>query len=239
MQQQTIYNAPSASAQLTASQQRLRQSMIAMGVPGSFVMSQAEPHTVSNRFVLPDPITGLVEAGLPTTPTIMGMSAVRNVVVWCPAKTLVPPTTQSGTITTIVNGVPDATFGFDVDVSLARPTIGNVPEVATMFNVKMVVFSPTLGANNATTSTTYNGTVRIPASSPGESLFCEPIQWDALTINNAHSGVDNVLRPMFSASSSGYVPPMHTVSFEFSPSAGSTIPVQNIVFASLRLTFRI
>jgi hypothetical protein len=239
MQQQTVYNAPSTLAKLTASQQRLIQSMTAMGVPGPFVTTLAEPHTVSNRFVLPDPITGQVESGLPTTPTVMGMSSVRNVVVWCPSKTLVPANTQSGTVTTIIHGVPDATFGFDVDVTLARPTIGNVPEVATAFNVRMIVFSPTLEANNTTSSVVYTGTVKIPASSPGEALFCEPIIWDALTSANAYSGVDNVMRPMFAASTSGYVPPMHAVSFEFSPSTGSAIPVQNIVFAALRLTFRI
>ena len=239
MQQQTVYNAPSASAKMNASQQRLRQSMTVAGVPGSFVTTLAEPHTASNRFVLPDHTSGQVEAGLPAIPTVMGIAAVRDVVVWCPSKTLVPPTTQSGTVTTLVHGVPDANFGFDLDVTIARPTIGNVPEVATAFNVKMVVFSPTPDANNSPSSLIYTGTVKIPASSPGEALFCEPVQWDTLTPSNAYSGVDGVLRPMFSASSSGYVPPIHAVSFEFSPSVGSAVPVQNIVFAALRLTFRI
>ena len=237
----TPYNGPSRAANAAVTSTHLTRSLSTVGIPGPFVTASAVPHTATDRFEIPSTTTGQVTTGLPLAPTVYGMSDVKNVVVWCPAKVLTPTTTQSGTITTTIHNVPNvASCGFDVDVSLSRKAVNGSVEVATAFAVTMTVVSPNPSAtDNSVQSVVYNGTLNVPASSLGEAVFCDQIQWTDLTLDNAYLGMDQILRPCFATTTNGFVTPVQSVTFTFRVASGRTVPVNNLVVADIRVTFRI
>ena len=239
MQQQSNYTAPSHSAKVAASGQRLKKDMMSVGNPGLFVAVLAKPQEVSDRFDLPDAATGEVATGLPNTFAIMGVSGgVPDMVVWCPSKVVVPVTTQSGTATMMAHGVPEVHCGFNVDVSLIRPTVVGASEPATTFTVTMTVATPTPNVDQSPIHYTYQGILNVPASSTADTLFCERIQWvDLVKDDHTHCGWDSVLRPQFAASPNGVIPSVHALTFQFAPVTGQPVPINNIAFAAIRLSF--
>jgi hypothetical protein len=237
MQQQSNYTAPSHIAKVAASSQRLVRGLMSTGNPGLFVAVLAKPQEVSGRFDTPDVTTGLVATGLPTTFAVMGVSGVPDTVVWCPSKILDPVDTQRGTIATMVRAVPEVHCGFNVDVSLLRSLVGQ-SESATSFAVNMSVATPTATVDESPIYHTYRGIMTVPASSSGETLYCERIQWlDLMPDDHTHRGWDNVLRPQFASSPNGVIPSIHALTFEFSPVTGQPVPIHNIAFVAIRLTF--
>jgi hypothetical protein len=236
----TQYIGPSRAANAAAASGHMAHALSISGIPGLFVTANAVPHTASNRLEIPSSTTGQVTTGVPLALTVYGMSDVKDVVVWCPSKVLDPVSTQVGTITTTIHNIPNVpNCGFDVDVSLVRKAVNNFVEVATAFDIKMTIVSPTPSdADNTVQSTTYTGTLDVPASSIGEAVFCDQIKWTNLTVENAYVGMDQILRPWFATTNNGFVAPVQSVTFEFSVSNGRNIPVNNLGIANIRVTIR-
>ena len=232
------YTVASAGARVAASSQRMARDVLSTGNPGLFVAVSAKPQAVSGRLDVPDNV-GVVATGQPTTFTVMGVSGIKDMVVWCPSKVLTPVTTQSGTLTTVVHGAPQVRCGFNVDVSLIRPSVGTA-EAATVLSVNMILTTATVNTDQSPVQYTYQGILNVPASATADTLFCERIQWVNLVADDhTHQGWDNVLRPQFTSSPNGVIPSVHTVVFQFAPVTGRPVPVSNIALADIRLTFSI